>query len=175
MTFVANCRDIFFPFPSRRPLLDFAEKWAFCQQDKPVFKRRVRAPLSGISNPKVCHKPMVCMQVAAGGTDTTVQNSAEPLGFCRRVLRKGLHKKSARERKILQEFGSQAQLLRPCHFLSHSTHFFFFLAASSQTSKKRRKGDNDNFCLHLWELQMPRLKRLFHPKDWCGHPCRASW
>ena len=48
----------------------------------------------------------------------SLQNSAEPLGFCRRVLRKGLHSRrpveepSHKTPKVLQKFGSQAQLLR---------------------------------------------------------------
>ena len=47
------------------------------------------------------------------------QNSAEPLGLCRRVLQKSLHSRkpaeepSHRTLKVLQNFGSQAQLFGP--------------------------------------------------------------
>ena len=57
------------------------------------------------------------------------QNSAEPVGFCRRVLRNLLHGRnpaaepSCRTPKVLQNFGSQAQLFRPLSkFFSHFTN-----------------------------------------------------
>ena len=34
------------------------------------------------------------------------------------------------------------------------------LEESSALLRKPKKGDNDNFCLHLWELWMPHLKYL---------------
>ena len=32
----------------------------------------------------------------------------------------------------------------------------------SPDNKKPQRGDNANFCLHLWEFWMPHLKYLFH-------------
>ena len=52
------------------------------------------------------------------------QNSAEPLGFCRKVLQEVSHSKAC-WREVLRnpedsaELGSQAQLFRPCKFFSH--------------------------------------------------------
>ena len=49
------------------------------------------------------------------------QDSAEPLGFCRKVLQKVSHSKKPVEEtfrrtpKVLQNFGSQTQLFRPCN------------------------------------------------------------
>ena len=36
------------------------------------------------------------------------------------------------------------------------------LAREAAFGMKNQKGDNDNVCLHPWELQMPHVKRLFH-------------
>ena len=59
------------------------------------------------------------------GLPKVPQNSAEPLGFCRKVLEKVSHsRKPVEERfcrtpKVLQNLGNQAQLFRPCKFFSH--------------------------------------------------------
>ena len=80
----------------------------FLKEKKPVLKRRVRA----------CPPPP--------------QNSAETLGFCRKVLWKVSHCKhlveelSYRAPKVLHNFGSQAQSLRLFKFFSHVCSFWLF-------------------------------------------------
>ena len=97
------------------------------------------------------------------------QNSAEPLGFCRRVLPNLLHSEkpaeepSHRNPKVLQNFGSQAQLFRPCNF---------------RERQKGKKGRTKSLRLHIFYVVMPKIEypRMFvcngqlHYKQTVGFP-----
>ena len=59
-----------------------------------------------------------------------------------------------------------------CHEVVFAADDLGFLGPGipSPLSRKPQKGDNDNFCLHLWELWMPHLKYLLH----CGRKKRDN-
>ena len=69
-------------------------------------------------------KPARDCKNAGSGLPKVPQTSAEPLKFSRKVLQNVSHSKkpidarSGRTAKVLQNFGNQAQLFRPCKFFS---------------------------------------------------------
>ena len=101
--------------------------FSFAMSSAPKKWRRKRVSKS-VCCPEKC--PFVGGKAASPqktgpGSQRLPRHSAEPLGFCRKVLQNVSHSKKlvderfCRTPKVLQNFGSQAQLFRPCKFFSH--------------------------------------------------------
>ena len=89
-------------------------------------------------------------QKTGPGSPLPPQSSAESLGLCRRDLQNLLHARkpaedsSHRTPKVLQNFGSQAQLFRPFKF-GGSLFLLTVLAQESPRQPNQRNGQNEKF------------------------------